>query len=222
MVLYSCDHGAFPQFQVKLALNSDNEFKKSCAVTIFIVPQWALTLSQTSIFKELLLLILYINIYYNNPAISCPKKLQISNVGRKTASDSVRRKQNSKHILVAVPKDYLLGPVFAAKKQDGARKVQIGDMVYEIGGVHPFDEPGKMTANKPAFDVRHARAIFALLSIRDPADIDGARKIRISFDELCRRYAIDVSGRNAREIPEIVGDLLDTYIRVTNLKTNKS
>ncbi len=140
----------------------------------------------------------------------------------KTASDSVRRKQNSKHILVAVPKDYLLGPVFAAKKQDGARKVQIGDVVYEIGGVHPFDEPGKMAANKPALDVRHARAIFTLLSIRDPADIDGTRTIRISFDELCRRYINGDSVRNAREIPEIVGDLLDTYICVTNLKTNKS
>lgn len=66
--------------------------------------------------------------------------------------------------LVLAPKDYFLGPVFAATPQAGAREVTGADRLYVIGGFHPMDND----IHPPALDVRHARAIFSLLSFRDP------------------------------------------------------
>jgi hypothetical protein len=116
---------------------------------------------------------------------------------------------------VAAPKDYFLGPVFAATKQSGPREVTVGERLYQIGGFHPI----KRNVSPPALDVRHARAIFSLLSFRDPFDDDGTLLIRFSFNEFCLRYANSNGGRYARAIGEIVGDLIDSYIRVTDLKT---
>jgi len=116
--------------------------------------------------------------------------------------------------LVLAPKDYFLCPIFAATKQTGAREVTIGDRRYQIGGFHPM----KRNVFPPALDVRHGRAIFALLSFRDP--FENTRLIRFSFNEFCQKYARTNGGRYARAIAEIVGDLLDAYIRVTDLKTD--
>jgi hypothetical protein len=69
-----------------------------------------------------------------------------------------------------------------------------------------------------ALDVRHARAIFSLLSLRDRAQ--DTRLIRFSFNELRRTYANTDGGRCAGAIKKIVADLLDAYIRVTHLRTN--
>lgn len=116
--------------------------------------------------------------------------------------------------LVLAPKDYFLGPVFAARPQSGPREVTIMERRYLIGGFHPL----RPTFNPPALDVRHARAIFSLLSFRDP--FEETRLVRFSFNELCRRYANSNGGRYSRDIANIVADLLDAYIRVTDLKTN--
>jgi len=115
--------------------------------------------------------------------------------------------------LVLAPKDYFLGPVFAATKQTGPREVTIGDRRYQIGGSNPLRRDGR----KPALDVRHARAIFALLSFRDP--FAESRLIRFSFNEFCQRYARTNGGRYARAISGIVADLIESYISVTELKT---
>jgi hypothetical protein len=72
-------------------------------------------------------------------------------------------------------------------------------------------------ARKPALDVRHARAIFALLSFRNP--FAESRLIRFSFNEFCQRYARTNGGRYARAISGIVADLIESYISVTDLKT---
>lgn len=116
---------------------------------------------------------------------------------------------------VAAPKDYFLGPVFAATPQSGAREVTIGDRRYQIGGFHPL----RPDVHPPALDVRHARATFSLLSFRDPFDSVGNRLIRFSFNEFCRRYARTNGGRYARAIKRILADLTDSYIRVTDVKT---
>ena len=116
--------------------------------------------------------------------------------------------------VVLAPKDYFLGPVFAASPQTGAREVTVADRLYVIGGFHPMDND----IHPPALDVRHARAIFSLLSFRDP--YEETRLIRFSFNELCRRYAQTNGGRYARAIKKIVRDLMDSYIRVTDLKTS--
>jgi hypothetical protein len=123
--------------------------------------------------------------------------------------------------VVRGPRDYFLGPVFAATKQTGPReitvRVRIGDEVterrYQIGGFHPLDPD----QHPPALDVRHARAIFSLLSFRD--EYDDTRLIRFSFNEFCCKYAQTNGGRYARAIKRIVRDLTDSYIRVSDMKT---
>lgn len=115
--------------------------------------------------------------------------------------------------LVAAPRDYFLGPVFAAAPQAGPREVTIAERHYLIGGFHPMDD----SIRPPALDVRHARAIFSLLSFRDP--YDDTRLIRFSFNEFCRCYAHSNGGRYSRAIKKIVRDLMDSYIRVTDIKT---
>ena len=107
--------------------------------------------------------------------------------------------------LVLAPKDYFLGPVFAATPQMGSREVTVADRLYLIGGFHPMDSE----IYPPALDVRHARAIFSLLSFRDP--YEETHLIRFSFNELCRRYAQSNGGRYARAIKKIVRDLMDSY-----------
>jgi hypothetical protein len=115
--------------------------------------------------------------------------------------------------LVAAPRDYFLGPVFAAVPQTGPRQITIGERNYLIGGFHPM----RRNFSKAALDVRHARAVFSLLSFRDP--FEDSRLIRFSFNEFCRRYADSNGGRYSRAIAEIVADLIDSYIRITDLKT---
>jgi hypothetical protein len=115
--------------------------------------------------------------------------------------------------LVAAPKDFLLGPVFAASKQTGPREITIGERRYQIGGFHPM----RPDFHPPALDVRHARAIFTLLSFRKRGE--DTQIIRFSFYEFCRRYANSNGGRYARAIKGIVADLMDAYIRVTDLPT---
>lgn len=118
--------------------------------------------------------------------------------------------------LVAAPKDYFLGPVFAATPQRGAREVTVGDHRYVIGGFHPMDGD----IHPPALDVRHARVIFSLLSFR--SEYDDTHLIRFSFNELCMRYAQSNGGQYARAIKKIVRELMDSYIRITDIQTNVS
>jgi hypothetical protein len=117
---------------------------------------------------------------------------------------------------VAAPKDYFLGPVFAARKQYGAREVTINQRKYQIGGFHPM----RPNFHPPALDVRHARAIFALLTFRN-REVD-TPIIQFSFNEFCRKYAHTNGGRYSRAIAEIVADLMDAYIRVTEVPTGVS
>ena len=115
---------------------------------------------------------------------------------------------------VPAPKDFFLGPVFAATRQKGQREVIIGERHYLLGGFHPL-RPNEFP---PALDVRHARAIFTLLSFRTEY-ADDPRVIRFAFSDFCRRYANSNGGRYLRAIKAIVADLADSYIQVTDLRT---
>lgn len=119
-------------------------------------------------------------------------------------------------LLVPAPKDYFLGPVFAASPQAGPRRVIIGNREYQVGGFCPL--PVKY--DPPALDVRHARAVFALLSFRNP--YEQTRLIRFSFNQFCRRYANSNGGRYSREIARILGDLMYSFIRVTDIQSKIS
>lgn len=115
--------------------------------------------------------------------------------------------------LVKAPKDYLIGPVFAARPQDGSREITIGHRRYQIGGFHPLND----AIRPPALDVRHARAIFTLLSFRK--DGETSPLIQFSFYEFCRRYANSNGGRYARAIKSILYDLTNSFIRVTDARS---
>lgn len=126
-----------------------------------------------------------------------------------------RSRAKDRREYVAAPKDYFLGPVFAATKQTGRREVTIGDRHYLIGGFHPL----RANFFPPALDVRHARAIFTLLSFRDEEDDDGTRQIRFPFNEFCRRYANSSGGRYMRDIKNLLGEIIDSFIQITDLAT---
>lgn len=131
------------------------------------------------------------------------------------ALDSRTERVREPSRLVLAPKDYFLGPIFAATKQSGPRDITIGQRRYQIGGFHPM----RPDFHPPALDIRHARAIFALLSFRDP--FEDTRLIRFSFNEFCQRYARSNGGRYAQAIKQIVADLMDSYIRVTDLDKDR-
>jgi len=135
--------------------------------------------------------------------------------------------ENKRWRFVLAPKEYFVAPIFAAVPHPGPREVtvqvkidgQIIERIYLIGGFHPMGGNG----HSPALDVRHARAIFSLLSFRDDSfDPAGTRLIRFSFNQLCHRYAESNGGRYAREIKKIMRDLTDSYIRITDVKTGIS
>jgi len=115
---------------------------------------------------------------------------------------------------VLAPKDFLISPFFAAKPQTSAREVTVGHRHYLIGGFHPMDD----TMHPPALDVRHARAIFSLLSFRaDP--LEKTQLIRFSFNQFCKQYATANGGRYARAIKKILQHLMDSFIRITDTLT---
>jgi hypothetical protein len=118
-------------------------------------------------------------------------------------------------VRITVPRDFVLCPLFAATPQTTSRSVTVGDRRYQIGGFHPLD-PAK---NPPSLDVRHARALFALLSFRKPFECSA--KVEFSMSEFCRRYARSYGGRYAQELRLLLGDLLDTYLRVQQSKSER-
>lgn len=108
-----------------------------------------------------------------------------------------------------VPKDYLRGPVFAARKQTGGRVVQIGEKTYEIGGFSPLGTRQVC----PALDMRHGRAAFTMLGFRR---LEDGETIRFSINAFCHAYAASQGGRYARDVREIITDLMNCFIRVRN------
>lgn len=115
---------------------------------------------------------------------------------------------------IHAPKDFFLGPVFAATPQTGQREIIVGHRHYLLGGFHPLDAD----ARPPALDVRHARAIFTLLFFRSDYS-DNPRVIRFAFNDFCRRYANSNGGRYLRAIKKIIRDLMESYIQVTDMRT---
>jgi hypothetical protein len=115
---------------------------------------------------------------------------------------------------IHAPKDFFLGPVFAATPQTGQREIIVGHRHYLLGGFDPLDPD----ARPPALDVRHARAIFTLLVFRSDYS-DNPRLIRFAFNEFCRRYAHSNGGRYLRAIKKIISELMRSYIQVTDMQT---
>jgi hypothetical protein len=107
----------------------------------------------------------------------------------------------------------MLGPIFAAQPQPGGRSVIVSGRHYRIGGFHPLD-PSK---HPPSLDVRHGRALFTILSFRslDPR----IPELRFTLREFSQRYCRSYGGLHAQGLRCLLGDLLDTYIRVQDLNS---
>jgi hypothetical protein len=116
-------------------------------------------------------------------------------------------------VRVAIPREFMLGPIFAAQPQPGGRSVIVSGRHYRIGGFHPLD-PSK---HPPSLDVRHARALFTILSFRslDPR----IPELRFTLREFSHRYCRSYGGIHAQGLRCLLGDLLDTYIRVQELNS---
>jgi len=132
-----------------------------------------------------------------------------------TIQPAEKKDEALKSRLVAAPRDFFIGPVFAATRQTEGREVLVGERAYTIGGFHPVDPEKK----PPALDVRHARALAVIISFRNRFSED--RVIRFSLNEFCNRYARSNGGRYARDIKKILGDLMDTYFRIRNITTKE-
>lgn len=112
---------------------------------------------------------------------------------------------------VSVPRDFARGPLFAAVPQKTGRMVSVGSRQYQIGGFAPLGIGDPC----PALDVRHLRAILALLSFRDPNRPDAP--IRPSFYGLCRRFSRSDknSGKLANFLRSLLDDLLRCFVKVS-------
>ncbi len=114
--------------------------------------------------------------------------------------------------IALVPRDFLTGPIFAAKAQQGVRTIRItcSDKTirtWKIGGKNPLT--GKDT---PPLDVSHARVLFGLLKFRDPYDT--TNKVRVSLSELALTVANSRGGRYMRDLREKLGELKDIWIEL--------
>lgn len=125
-------------------------------------------------------------------------------------------REHERKLDVLAPRHFSIGPYFAATRQIGPREVVIEDTHYLIGGHHPLRT--NLKEPPPAFDMRHCRAILTLLSFRDP-EKPPTQLITFPMNEFCRRYAHSSGGRYMRDIKNILGEVADSYIQVTDLKT---
>ena len=105
-----------------------------------------------------------------------------------------------------MPKDFVTAPIFPPKKQTGPRELMIRDVKWTIG----VSEPNTEQTPSPAFDIRHGRACFTLLSFRDPNKPD--LSIKFSMNEFCKRYADTQGGRYSRDLLDVILNLRKTWI----------
>lgn len=110
-----------------------------------------------------------------------------------------------------VPKDFITAPIFASKPQTKSRQVTVGDKIYTIGGFKPISEDSPPC---PALNIKHGKALFAILSFYDNEDETSV--VRFSIREFCRRFAaMNWSGRYARDVRSILSDLERCWFKVT-------
>ena len=110
-------------------------------------------------------------------------------------------------IVSQVPREFVTQPFFPARKQTAPRVLHIDGVTWTIGVPRPDRRQPPV-----AFDMRHGRVCFALLSFRDRLDAAGA--IRFSINELAHRMAHSNGGRYSRDLLNLLFDLRDTWVRL--------
>ena len=108
-----------------------------------------------------------------------------------------------------VPADYGKSPIFAATRHpEGRERIETSSQrEYYIGGID-----SRTGLCFPAFDVRHGRAILAILCFRPSNSQD--RFVRFSLNKICQTYASHNGGRYSREILAILKELTQIPVRV--------
>jgi hypothetical protein len=119
-------------------------------------------------------------------------------------------KEKSTKVVSVVPREFVTQPFFPAKQQTAPRVLDIKGVKWTIGVPRP-DKRG----NPVAFDMRHGRLCFALLSFYER--LQEGRVIRFSMNELAHRMASSNGGRYSRKLLELLFDLRDTWVRVENV-----
>ena len=110
-------------------------------------------------------------------------------------------------IVSQVPRELVTQPFFPARKQTAPRVLTIDGVKWTIGVPRPDKRQAPV-----AFDMRHGRVCFGLLSFRDR--LDGAGAIRFSINELAHRMAHSNGGRYSRDLLNLLFDLRDTWVRL--------
>lgn len=120
--------------------------------------------------------------------------------------------QYTREQITLVPKDFLTGPIFAARSQKGVREIRVpardgGSNIWRIGGMNPLLEK-----DTQPLDVSHARVLFALIKFRDP--FDDTNKVTISLSELAQTVANSRGGRFMRDLRRKLAELRDIWIEL--------
>ena len=114
-------------------------------------------------------------------------------------------KEKTSKVVSIVPREFVTQPFFPAQEQTTPRVLNIDGVRWTIGVPRP-DKRG----NAVAFDMRHGRLSFALLSFRDR--LQDGRVIRFSMNELAHRMASSNGGRYSRSLLELLFDLRNTWV----------
>ena len=120
---------------------------------------------------------------------------------------------NKKHSIALVPKDFVTAPLFPAVLQDAPRELSVGDRKYTIG--YKDNRLWKIGIPK-AFDIRHGRMIFLLLSLMHKTngvpkgEIDSA-----TIYKLCMMYYGAAGKKNYEMVEEILGELKGIVVDIT-------
>lgn len=111
--------------------------------------------------------------------------------------------------LSPVLKDFIKGPIFAARSQPGTREICVDGNFWSIGVEHPIER----WCNK-SLSIKHGRICFALLEFWRQQH--RARSLHFSIGELCRLYSNSDAkgGRYYRDLLEILFDLRDTWVQI--------
>lgn len=106
-----------------------------------------------------------------------------------------------------IPRDYTIGPVFAAIPQPGPRSVSVGGKTYTIG-VDRYNT-GKATT---ALDVRHARALLAIMTFWDKHR--PLEPLRFSTGSFLERYGSVKTGEAARRARILLQELEECFFSI--------
>ena len=120
-------------------------------------------------------------------------------------TDSARQQSS----FVAVPKEYVTSPIFAAKPTTQSRTVYLSDGTrYTIGG--NLLDTGKQA---PALDIRHLRLLLVLLFFRQK-NFPPPAKITFSMNDACHQYASSQGGRYSRDLMRLFEDLKNSCFEI--------